>query len=221
MEGFMLRSRIALPFGALSTTLLALAACSAGVDDTPPGVDPTPENGIDPPFAVSQYFAPSGFMGDGDDGVSLVAEASTGDCLDRRVADADGDCYRFTYTAATRLWAGVYWQYPANNWGELEGKKVAPGATEVSFWAAGGAGGEKLKVVIGGIKDVTLAHSDTLKAEGNFELTTEMTRYTVPIAGQSYDKVIGGFSWIANYPENTDPSTAAPIVVYLDDIVWE
>jgi len=193
------------------------AGCSAGLDDAPPGVGP---NGVETPFAVSNYFAPSGYMGDGAGGTALTATTGGATCA-TRPEGARGDCYRFSYEAGTQLWAGVYWQFPPNNWGSAEGKKIAPGATQVSFWAAGAAGGEPLKVVIGGIHDVTLPHSDTLKAETEVMLTTEMTHYTIDLAGQTYEKVIGGFSWYTHYAEGTNPSTAAPIVVFLDDIVWE
>jgi hypothetical protein len=196
----------------------ALAACSAGVDDTPDGVDPTPEDGVNPPFVVSTYYAPSGFMGDGSDGVSLVAD--TAGCAPRP-SGAEGDCYRFTYTPNSKLWAGVYWQFPANNWGAAEGKQIAPGATQVSFYAASAGGGETLKVTVGGIHDVTLQYSDTLKAAGEFPLTTTMTKYTVPLNGQTYDRVIGGFSWVVALPQGSDATTAKPVVVYLDNIMWE
>jgi hypothetical protein len=188
-------------------------ACAASPDDPGDDVPGVPE----PPFAVSAYFAPSGFMGDGSDGVSLVAD--TEGCT-TRPDGARGDCYRFTYTPSTQLWAGVYWQFPPNNWGSMEGKAIAPGASSVSFYAATDSGGETLKVTIGGIRDVTLPYSDTLKAEGTFTLTTSMTRYTVDLGGD-YDKVIGGFSWTTSYPEGTDPTSADPIVLYLDDVVWE
>jgi len=204
---------------ALCTCALG-AGCSATVDDTPPGVDPTPDDGIDPPFAVSTFFAPSGYMGDGATGSAVAAETAATACAPRPPG-ARGDCYKFTYAAGTQLWAGVYWQFPANNWGGAEGKKIAPGATTVAFWAAGGAGGEVLNVTAGGVHDVTLPHSDTLKAQTKVTLTTEMTRYTIDLAGQRYDQVIGAFAWSAGYPPATDPKTARPIVIYLDDIVWE
>ena len=212
----MLRSRIA---AAAACSIVFVVACSAGVD--PENIpEEEPPDGIETPFAVSKYFAPSGFMGDGSGGTALTADVSAS-CAEPRPPDALGDCYRFTYKAETMLWAGVYWQFPPNNWGNVEGKKIAPGATEVSFWAAGGTGGEKLKVTVGGVKDVTLPFSDSLKAETTVDLTTTMTRYTIPLAGQSYDKVIGGFSWVTNYPMGTDPTTAQPIVIYLDGIAWE
>jgi len=192
---------------------LFAAACAASPSDDPdvPGL---PE----PPFAVSAYFAPSGFMGDGADGVSLLAETES--CAPRPDG-ARGDCYRFTYTPATQLWAGVYWQFPANNWGNAEGKQIKPGATQVAFYASSAAGGEKLDVTIGGIHDLMLPYQDSISVKGSFTLTTEMTRYTVDLSATPYDRVIGGFSWATSYPEGTDPTTAAPIVLYLDDVVWE
>ncbi len=200
--------------------LFSLAACAATVEPDPMDVDPTPENGVDPPFAVSSIFAPSGYMGDGTTGTAVLADQG-GEFCKPRPTGARGDCYRFTYAADTQLWAGVYWQFPPNNWGSAEGKKVAPGASQVSFYAAGAVGGEILKITVGGIKDVTLPNSDALKADATVTLTPEMTQYTVALGSQPYDKVIGGFSWATNYPEGTNPATAAPIVFYLDDIVWE
>jgi hypothetical protein len=196
--------------------IFAAAGCSASVDENPDGLDPTPENGADPPFAVSAFYAPSGYMGDATGIVGDVAE----NCAPRPEG-ARGDCYRFTYTPGPQAWAGVYWQHPANNWGAAEGQRIAPGATEVTFYAAGEAGGETLKITVGGIKDVTLPYSDTIKAMTEITLTTEMTQYTVDLSAMTYDAVIGGFSWTTNLPQGTDPTTAAPIVFFLDDIAWE
>jgi len=193
-----------------------LAAACAASPETPDDLPGTPE----PPFAVSAYFAPSGFMGDGSDGVSLIADVDPDTCASRPDG-ARGDCYRFTYTPSTQLWAGVYWQFPPNNWGAQEGKQIEPGATKVAFYASSATGGETLKVTIGGIRDITLPFSDSIKAEGSFTLTTEMQRFEVDLGGAAYDRVIGGFSWTTSYPEGTNPSTAAPTVVFLDDVVWE
>jgi hypothetical protein len=197
--------------------ILAAMGCSASVDETPDGVDPTPENGADLPVAVSTYFAPSGYMGDT---MGIVADAASPECKPRPEG-AEGDCYRFTYTPGPQKWAGVYWQHPANNWGAAEGQRIEPGATTVKFYAAGSVGGEILKVTVGGIKDVTLPYADTVKAMGEFTLTTEMTQYTIDISGQTYESVIGGFSWSTNIPQDADPTTAAPIVFFLDDLIWE
>ncbi len=200
----------------LDTTVVGfialVAGCAAGADTEPPGLGP-PEL----PLAVSSVFAPSGYMGDGAGGTAVVADT---ECT-ARPSGARGDCYRFTYTAGPMLWSGVYWQYPPNNWGAAEGMAMPAGASHVAFYAAGAAGGEILTIKIGGIRDATLPFSDTMSAQGTFTLTTEMTRYTVDLGGQPYDKVIGGFSWATAYPEGTDPATAAPIMFFLDDVVWE
>jgi hypothetical protein len=194
------------------TTFSLAAGCAAGADTDVPGIEP-PQL----PLAVSSVFAPSGYMGDGAGGTAVVADTS---CAERP-SGARGDCYRFTYDAGAMLWAGVYWQFPANNWGAAEGKAIPPGATNVSFYAAGEQGGEMLTIKIGGIKDAMLPFGDTFSAQTKVTLTTAMTKYTVDLAGQSYDKVIGGFSWATAYPEGTNPETAAPIVFFLDDLVWE
>jgi hypothetical protein len=194
-------------------TAFALAAgCAARADTDPPGVEP-----VELPLAVSSVFAPSGYMGDGAGGTAVVADT---ECAPRP-GSARGDCYRFTYKAGPLLWSGVYWQFPANNWGAAEGKAIPPGANQVSFYAAGAKGGEVLTIKVGGIRDVTLPYSDTISATDKFTLTTEMTQYKVDLGGQSYDKVIGGFSWATAYPEGTVPGSAAPIVFFLDDLVWE
>lgn len=202
---------IAVGFGAF-VLAAGSAGCAAGADTDVPGVEP-----LKLPFAVSSVFAPSGYMGDGVNGTAVIADT---ECADRP-SGARGDCYRFTYHASTMLWSGVYWQYPANNWGAAEGMAIPPGATQVSFYAAGEAGGEVLTIKIGGIRDTTLPYSDTISAQGTFRLTTAMTKYSVDLGGQPYDTVIGGFSWATAHPEGTDPATAAPIVFFLDDLVWE
>jgi hypothetical protein len=64
-------------------------------------------------------------MGDGAVAGNIVQDINA-ECLPRPVG-AGGDCYHWQYMPAQMLWYGVYWQYPANNWGDEEGR-------EVSFW---------------------------------------------------------------------------------------
>jgi hypothetical protein len=201
-----------------AVTVLAsmLAACAA----TGPS-EPEPENpeGLEVPFVVSNYFAPSGFMGDGAS-MGIVAETTPEACLPRPEG-AEGDCYRFTYTAKDQLWGGVYWQFPADNWGSSEGKKVQPGATRVRFYAASGTPGQVITITVGGVNDVTLPNHDTLRVQQQLTLTSELTMYELDITGQVFDRIIGAFAWSAAYPAETDPAAAAPIVLYFDDIVYE
>jgi hypothetical protein len=94
----------------------AAVACEQGSD--------TPQQGpIDlPSFTVSDFFTPSGHMGDGQEPGHLKMRVDEG-CY----ADARGSCYRFTYSPpGDKLWAGVFWAFPANNWGAEPGRLFRP-----------------------------------------------------------------------------------------------
>jgi predicted RecA/RadA family phage recombinase len=187
------------------------------------------------PFAADAYFIPSGYMGDAlTEGVVEVAKM----CSDPRPAGAVGNCYEFTYTPladpGAQKWAGVYWQYPQNNWGDEPGKTIAPGASKVTFYAKGGSGGEVIKFVTGGIFDVSKTYHDTMKVDQEVTLTTEMNTYTLDFTGQSAESVLGGFGWAAAAPSvdagalPSDPDAAqgsgaplSPVVFWLDGIQWQ
>ena len=168
------------------------------------------------PLTVSDVFAPSGYMGDGATPGAIQVDTTA--CKTPRPAAALGDCYKVTYTLGTLGWAGVYWQYPANNWGASPGKQIAAGATKVAFYAAGAAGGELLQFLAGGENDGTLPYHDAFKVTQNQTLTTSLAPYTVDLTGHAYDTgVLGGFAWIATAPLGS----TAPIVFYLDAIAWQ
>jgi hypothetical protein len=211
-------------------------ACSAPGSDggkkvTPPPTqveeqDAAPPGPLSLPFLLSDEFAPSGFMGDSEADFKAVAMSKDiADCKAPRSPDAAGDCYLVTWspviaTGAPSAWVGVYWQYPANNWGAKTGKTVKSGAQKVSFYAAGAAGGEKIHFAVGGVNtkgggDPSLTNKDSFTAELDVVLTTEWTKYSIPLSGAAYDTVIGGFAWVAT------TTTPDPIKFYLDDIRWE
>jgi hypothetical protein len=168
------------------------------------------------PLTVSDVFAPSGYMGDGATPGGIQVDTTT--CLMPRPTGAVGDCYKVTYTPGTQGWAGVYWQYPANNWGASPGKRIAAGATKVAFYAAGAAGGEALQFVVGGENDGTLPYHDAFKVMQNQTLTTALAPYSVALGDKTYDTgVLGGFAWLATAPVGS----TAPIVFYLDAITWQ
>jgi hypothetical protein len=132
-----------------------------------------------------------------------------------RPPGSTGHCHKFTITPSTFAWGGVYWQYPVNNWGASPGKRIAPGATKVTFYASGAAGGESVKFVVGGMSGLT--YSDTAKAEVSVVLTTTPTPYIIDLTGQTYDAVLGGFGFAAEVPVGS----TAPIVFTVDSIRWE
>jgi hypothetical protein len=189
-----------------------LAACAppaSAPDDAP----------LSPPFAVSDHFSPTGYMGDGTTVgvVDMVAAVCPS-----RAPSATGDCYRIVYTPPSppmNQWAGVYWQYPANNWGAYPGHAVEAGAMRARVWARGEHGGETITFKVGGIADSTQPHHDSIQvAAPPITLTTSWQAFEVDFAGASYSEVLGGFAWIVNLPAGA-PSTQ-PIVFYLDGITW-
>lgn len=173
--------------------------------DDPTGLPELPAGGALPlPVAVDDHWSPSGFMGDGAQPGGIVVD----ECAARGDAAAVGLCRRFTWTPGAAGWAGVFWQYPENNWGSLPGLAIAPGATEVSFLAWGAAGDERVTFGAG------MADADGFAAMAPTQvLTTTPTRYTVSLAEVIYDEVVGAFTWTAN-------EAAAPVVFHVDDLTW-
>jgi hypothetical protein len=78
----------------------------------------------------------------GNQGALKLDEA----CTDR--PKAGKTCLRITY-AAPDQWAGIVWQDPPNDWGDLPGGHDLRGARRLSFWARGGVGGEVISVELG------------------------------------------------------------------------
>ncbi len=168
------------------------------------------------PFVVDSAFVASGFMGDGSKAGAIVQD-DNGMCAATRPAGAQGHCHKFTYTpqAGGEGWGGVYWQYPVNNWGDQAGKRIAPGATTVKFSAAGGAGGEVVTFLVGGM--MGHAFQDTLTIKVPETLGTTSMDYSMDLTGQTYDAVLGGFGWTIEAPAGS----TTPIVFTVDNIRWE
>src|SRR5690348_8966984 len=60
------------------------------------------------PFVVSNFFTPSGFMGDG----AIPGRLTVGinkNCKLPRPPGAQGDCYHYLYKVGDVRWAGSYW----------------------------------------------------------------------------------------------------------------
>lgn len=153
------------------------------------------------------HYYPSGFMGDYAD--IEINEGYSGD------AHSYETCIEFVYTprkSQGQGWAGVYWQYPANNWGNKKGGFDLSGMTKLTFWARGAQGGEKIqKFVVGGIKGI---YPDSGVVEmGPVELTDTWKEYTINLAGRDLSYISGGFCWVTS--EELNPQGC---VFYLDDI---
>jgi len=197
---------------------LGAAGCSESyssgtVDAAPGGADASdpgkPDAGANPtqlPFTVDDWFAPSGYMGDGESPGAITDKPM---CMPSRPSGWVGHCHRFAYTPGTKKWGGVYWQYPDGNWGDHPGLVIPTGATKVSFQAWGEAGGEKLKFLVG----MKAVDGFEIDKEG-VELTTTPTLVEIDLTGATYGKVVGGFGWVA-----ADATSA--ISFNVDDLHWQ
>jgi hypothetical protein len=159
------------------------------------------------PFAVDDYYAPSGFMGDGESPGALTDKAT----CPSRAGEKHGLCHHVTWKPGMKGWAGIYWQYPDGNWGTAKGHDIAPGATQISFWAWGEKGGEKVDFFSG------INPPDGYKVEtGDLVLTTTPTQYFIKLGASPYSTVVGAFGWSSG---TSDGST--PVTFYVDDIQWQ
>ncbi|MEI6831741.1 MAG: hypothetical protein WCK61_03445 [Candidatus Omnitrophota bacterium] len=160
--------------------------------------------------AKDNHYIPSGWMGD------------TGDIkLNDQAADnphSGTTSIQFVYSAKKSQgqgWTGVYWQNPANNWGNKKGGFDLTGMTKLTFWARGAKGGEVIqRVMIGGIKGT---YPDSVMVEmGPIELTDTWKQYTVNLVGKDLSYINGGFGWTMTADLNPDGA-----IFYIDDIKYE
>jgi len=176
------------------------------------------------PFVVDTAFVTSGFMGDGSTaGVVTMIPAKSGDSTDCNGARAStssvGSCHSVTYAppgSGGNGWAGVYWQYPSNNWGTKAGYAIPAGAKKVTFKARGAVGGEKVTFLAGGIINAGSPYTDSLKATATVTLTKDWAPYSLDLSGQTYAQVLGGFGWTM---AATDAASSGSF--FVDDIAWQ
>lgn len=166
------------------------------------------------------HFVPSGWMGN-------IGGISMFEC-DRCDPHSGEMAVRFSFSPNGGVpWAGVYWQYPENNWGEDPGGGIdLSWADRLTFWARSDTPNARVTFLIGGIgypvdyqgnadcSNPSAPYPDSVcpKIKQTATLSSVWTKYTIHLP-QSRDlsSVIGGFGWV----------TESPITFYLDDIVYE
>ncbi|QAT16271.1 hypothetical protein BU251_00210 [Candidatus Velamenicoccus archaeovorus] len=160
--------------------------------------------------SIQNHFIPSGWMGDYSD--LKIDVGSTDNPYFGKT------CIKITYdNKATNgaRWAGMYWQYPANNWGGVDGGFDLSRAKKLTFWARGEKGGERIEEFkVGGIMG-EYSDSDTAGI-GPVVLDKEWKQYTIDLTGKDLSYIIGGFAWATNLDVNPDGA-----VFYLDEIKYE
>ena len=151
------------------------------------------------------HFVASGWMGDQDD---IVFDPSwTVDPFNGTTAIS------ITYSALGTNGegkAGIYWQEPENNWGDVDGGFGLGWANKLTFRAKGQQGGERVRFFVGGIGTKVNAYPDSLRpaaSTGFVQLTDTWQDYTIDLREQDLRRVIGGFGWATDQCANPDGAT--------------
>jgi len=164
-----------------------------------------------PPFSpqdMVNLFFPDGFMGDTQD---ILLEVNSS------IRPFSGNsCIRISYSPqGNQRWAGIYWMYPNNNFGNTPEGRNLVGATKLSFMARGDRGGEKAEFKIGGISG-KFSDSVDPPVSTMITLTSEWKEYTLDLKGKDLGNVFGGFCWVTNSSQNPKGCN-----IYLDDIIYQ
>lgn len=196
---------------------VAISAPKSAKEEAPAAKEKAGKKSDFQPFAIyldqgnkSNHFIPSGWMGDyGDLKINPGWTENP---------HSGKTCVKITYSAKMTQnagWAGMYWQNPANNWGEKKSGYNLTGATKLTFWARGDKGGEKIsEIKMGGITG-EYPDSDS-EAIGPVELTNEWKQYTIELKGKDLSHIIGGFCWAASKDDNPNGFS-----IYFDDMMYE
>ena len=184
-----------------SPTKAKITGAAAGPEQMPFYVY---NNAIVPPV---DNFAMSGYMGDVSD-VKVM-----GGFTNRFQAAAP--CLKVVYMAGGEQgWAGLIWQSPANNWGDMEGGFNLSKAKVLSFWARGEQGGEVVEFKLGGM---AAKHPETDSIlSGAVTLKNEWTQYKLDLSTANLEYISSGFTFIVKQELNPDGCT-----FYLDDIRYD
>jgi exo-beta-1,3-glucanase (GH17 family) len=156
------------------------------------------------------HFFPTGWMGDLED-IAVDTQCN-------EIPYSGESCVEISYSPeGPNGWAGIYWQYPLNNWGDYPGYNIS-GATRLTFWARGQKGGERAEFKVSGIEKEGKPYQDSAGpvSLGVVELTNQWKEYSIDLKGQDLSVVIGGFCWVTNTHQNPQGC-----VIYVDEIQFE
>jgi hypothetical protein len=203
-----------------------------------PSIDSLDSGPLNKTFAVSDFYTPSGFMGDGANFRHLYLDTGQ-NCKEPRPPSPRGQCFTFTYfkdTTPTGVsWAGAFWVFPANNWGtrrghaidttkfhsihyyaSIEYPPIPPNPNSLSL------GPEPPKITYG-IQNNAKTYADIVSGSDFPKMDSTMREYWLPfpdgVPGTPDDSLIGAFGWAVAFPNGADPKV--PLVMHFDDIVWD
>ena len=144
-------------------------------------------------------------------------------------------CITNAFIASGDNWGGWYFMNgvlegdevePKPNWGDYPDAGIdLTRATQLTFWARGENGGERVEFfafgvgrdAVTGIPTEQYPDSSPKVSLDYVTLSNSWTRYTMDLGGSDLSYVLGGFGWVTNAPQNNNQD----IVFYLDDIRYD
>ena len=145
-----------------------------------------------------------------------------------------GECIRATFNPTIVEWGGWYFlngvlsdsqRAPEANWGATPSAGIdLSGSTDVTFWARGKTGRERVNFLCLGVgrdaetgrRTMPYPDSDRARNNGPIQLSTDWTQYRIRLRGADLTAVLGGFAWTCAANQNP-----AFVEFYLDDIRYE
>ncbi|MEJ2128188.1 MAG: glycoside hydrolase family 2 TIM barrel-domain containing protein [Woeseiaceae bacterium] len=111
-----------------------------------------------------------------------------------------------------RGWAGVAWQHPANNWGDMDGGFDLTGASALEFWVRGESGGEKASFGVGLLDKKTDYPDSVIVKTRMIELGSEWKKFRIGFQeGDDLSSLKVAFVV-------TLEGQRSPVTIYLDSI---
>ncbi len=160
-------------------------------------------------WKIVPYY-PSGYMGDSGNIVMDDKYQQDNFSLGRK-------CLKFTYSVGIKKWAGLYWLFPPDNWGNLGPGLDLSDFGRICFWARGEKGSEKIEFKIGGLTDKAGNRLESAnKSLGVIILKKGWNEYVLNLNDQNLKDVKGGFCWVAIGDNNP-----GGCIFYLDKIRYE
>ena len=159
------------------------------------------------------HYVPSGWMGD-------YGDLKMNQGWTKEGGAADDTAIQIRYSAERKQgngWSGIYWQHPANNWGDKRGGFDLSGYSKATFMARGDKGGEVIdKFFVGGITGQTEEGDSDEATVSPVTLTKDWKKYEIDFQGLDMSHIIGGFGFALNADANPDGAT-----FFIDEVRME
>jgi exo-beta-1,3-glucanase (GH17 family) len=145
---------------------------------------------------IDGIYIPSGYMGDMENiKVEPMDPGAAGEAKYLKVTLLEKN--------RTDQWAGIYWQYPADNWGDKPGLELLY-PKKLTFKARGEKGKETVEFKVGGIKGKYADSIYPAAESGELELSKDWKSYEINLEGRKVFSLIGGFCCTAKSDSNPD-----------------